>query len=169
MTRQSVPSRLRARPRPLTAVVLALAATALALTFSVPQQAGARTAGAACVTTSTRAGRDSRPCAPDKTKRHRKSKRSHSHHSKRHGKHGANAGPGAGSEPDQPAAVQASCSDGTNATASGDGSFICASGSEPGCPEGFAPIVADGGSTLLCESEAGSGEEAEEEVEEESE
>ncbi len=167
MTRQSLSARLGARPRPLTAISLALAAIALALTFTAPQQAGARPARAACVTTSTHAGHASRPCAPGKAKRHHKSKPSRRHHAKRHGKHGANAGPGAGSG--QPAAVQASCSDGTNATASGDGSFTCTNGSEPGCGEGFAPVVANGGSTLLCESESGSSEEAEEEVEEEDE
>lgn len=45
------------------------------------------------------------------------------------------------------------CSSGVDATLNEEGTFTCASGGEPGCQEGFAPVVADEGSTLVCEPE----------------
>ena len=47
----------------------------------------------------------------------------------------------------------ATCPDGVNATLDEEGSFACAGGAEPGCQEGFSPVVSDDGSTLVCEPE----------------
>ncbi|MGA8363974.1 MAG: hypothetical protein WB709_05590 [Solirubrobacteraceae bacterium] len=49
----------------------------------------------------------------------------------------------------------ATCSDGINATLNEEGTFACANGAEPGCQEGFAPVVASDASTLICEPEPG--------------
>lgn len=165
MTCHSLPPSLpRAFRRALAATTLALAALSSPVAAAAaPQRAGARSA-AACVTAMAHTGHGSRSCALGKVKHRNKRKPNRSHHSKRADKHGADTGSGieAGTGASSPRpTIEASCSDGSDATVAGNGSFVCANGSEPGCGEGFAPVVSSDASTMLCEREAGSGEEPE--------
>jgi hypothetical protein len=142
-----------ARVWALTTTLLVLSAIAVAL--ALPQQAGARARNAACTPTHARAGHGSRTCsAASKDRRHRKGKALR-HRAKPTGRRrlatGADGAPGASAD------AEASCPNGVDATASGEGSFTCADGSEPGCVEGFAPVVSSDGSKLLCEPESSDG------------
>ena len=152
-----------AAARLVATLALACAAIALTFAFAASPQASAQTRKTGCV---THAKQGHHTCSASKKghKRHGKSgSKGKAHHAKHAVKHKAGA-PGATG-----AASAASCSDGTNATLDGEGSFTCANGSEAGCEEGFAPVISSDGSTLLCEpaTEANEGEEANEGGEEE--
>jgi hypothetical protein len=121
--------------------------------------ASARAHDAACSTTHAKHG--SHACAFAK---------GHKHKAKAEGRHKHATGSRHVSSQDKvstpaPApggASGATCSDGVNATLDEEGTFACANGAEPGCQEGFAPVVSGDGSTLVCEpepSEAGGEEE----------
>jgi hypothetical protein len=160
-------------------LVLALAAMALALAVCAAPPAGARPHGtgtrthqavthahrartgrryarvrahkAACVAAHTR--RDSHACSPAKGHKHRTKPEAHHRHAI-----GSRHAPAVqGKAPTLPAPVSNSpgttCSNGLNATLNEEGSFACAGGGEPGCQEGFAPVVAEDGTTLVCEPE----------------
>jgi hypothetical protein len=172
--------------RLLTSGALILAAAVLVLAFCAPSQAGAQTrrTGAHTHGASARvhkahshgAGARARKasCASAHAKRGARtcSAKGHGHKTKTaaHHKHATGSrhaqGPGKVRSP-APAAPAGSpgttCPDGVNATLDEEGSFACAGGAEPGCQEGFSPVVSDDGSTLICESEqneAGGEEEA---------
>jgi hypothetical protein len=46
------------------------------------------------------------------------------------------------------------CESGGGATVSGDGSFTCSDGSEPGCSGGTTLTLSGGGTALVCEASA---------------
>jgi hypothetical protein len=48
------------------------------------------------------------------------------------------------------------CQNGVPPTDAGDGTFACADGSEPRCPEGSIPAISNDDSTLVCDVTAGS-------------
>lgn len=113
--------------------------------------AGARARKAACSATHTKHG--SRTCSPSRV---------HKHKAKIEGHHrratGSSHAPAQGKAQTPPAAAPGgssgmTCSNGANATLDEAGTFACAGGGEPGCQEGFSPIVADNGATLVCEPE----------------
>jgi hypothetical protein len=112
----------------------------------------ARAHKAACAATHTRRG--SHACSPAKGHKHRTKTDAHHKHAI-----GSRSTPAAQSKAPTPSAPVPSGSPGTtcsnvlNATLDEEGTFACAAGGEPGCQEGFAPVVADDGSTLVCEPE----------------
>lgn len=120
--------------------------------------AGAKAHKAACSTTHTKRG--SHTCSSFKGHKHGAKTGAHRRHAtgSRHvpaqGKvqtpSGTSSGP---SGPAPGGSSGATCSDGVNATLDEEGSFACANGAEPGCREGFAPVVSGDGSTLICEPE----------------
>ncbi len=159
----------------------ALAALAFAFALCAPSQAGAqpqRTRGAvthtvrahtdrararkaACSTAHAKHG--SQACSPAKGHRHKtkiEARHKHatgSHHILPRGKVRTPSAPGPGGS------AATTCSEGVDATLNEEGNFACSSGAEPGCQEAFVPVVADDGSTLICEpepSEAGGEEES---------
>lgn len=148
--------------RRLTTAALIPAAIVCAFAFAVPQDAGARARKANCNPSTTHAFRGAHTCSTGHgAGRSNRGRPSHGH-AKRATRHHGN---GAGGKPSSgKATTEASCANGADATASGDG-FACADGSEPGCATGFAAVIADDGSTMLCEREAAQGKEPEEEEE----
>jgi hypothetical protein len=146
--------------------VMAIATVAFAFAFCVSSQAGAQTHGhraavqthrvsahahkAACA---THARHGSHACSPGKPRKHKaKSEARHTHAT------GSRHAPVQSKAQTPPAATSAgspgtTCPDGVNATLDEEGSFACAGGAEPGCQEGFSPVVSDDGSTLVCEPE----------------
>lgn len=93
-------------------------------------------------------------CSPAKSHKH-DGKKTKGHREHASGSRDTPA-PGIAQTPPAPAPAGSpgtTCSNGVNATLNEEGTFACTSGSEPGCQEGFAPVVADEGSTLVCEPE----------------
>jgi hypothetical protein len=112
---------------------------------------GARAHKAACAAAHTKRG--SHACSPAKGHKHRT--KTAAHHKQASGSHNA---PAQGKAQTPPAPVPSgspgtTCANGLNATLDEEGTFACAGGGEPGCQEGFAPVVANDGSTLVCEPE----------------
>lgn len=114
---------------------------------------GARTRAhkAACAAAHVRRG--SHACSPGKGHKHRtKTDASHKHATgSRHTSVQGKAQTPAASAPSGSSGT--TCANGLNATLDEEGTFACTGGGEPGCQEGFAPVVADDGTTLVCEPE----------------
>jgi hypothetical protein len=185
MTRPSSPTYpAGVSTRLLAIAALMLAAIALLFAFAASQQASAaRAHKAACAAISPHRvyakNHHLNACAARKGshgKGHKKSgsggkSKTGAHHAKHAArKHRTTA---TGPAPNTPGGyTAASCSNGTNATAGEESGFICANGTEPGCPEGFVPAISSDGSTLLCEPEfaeppssSGSGDDGEDDPE----
>lgn len=125
--------------------------------------AGAQAHKAACFATHTKHGPHA--CSPAKGHKHKVKTEAHHKHatgSRQAPAQGKVQTPPAPAPVGSPGSPGATCSDGVNATLDEEGNFACANGAEPGCQEGFTPVVSGDGSTLICEpepSEAGSNEE----------
>ncbi len=154
--------------RRLTPRALTVAAVACAFAVSASVRADAQThrgavqhahgaaahaLKAACSTHAKHAG--SHSCSPAKAHKHRAKAQAHRKHAPGallHAPVQEGKVPTSSSTPD--GSPGATCSDGLDATLDEEGSFACVNGAEPGCQEGFAPVVAGDGSTLICEPEA---------------
>ncbi|HEY2282064.1 MAG TPA: hypothetical protein VGH60_00775 [Solirubrobacteraceae bacterium] len=117
---------------------------------------GARAHKAACSTAHTRHG--AHACSPSRAHKHRtraEGPRAEGRHGHATGAHHVPAQGKAQIPPTQAPGGPpgTTCSGGANATLDEEGTFACAGGGEPGCQEGLSPVVADDGSTLVCEPE----------------
>jgi hypothetical protein len=115
--------------------------------------AGAQAHKAACSAAHAKHGPHA--CAPSKGHKHKakiEAHRKHASDSRRTSAQGTVQIPPAPAPSGSPGAT---CSDGVNATLNEEGTFACTNGAEPGCQEGFAPVVSGDGSTLICEPEPG--------------
>ena len=115
--------------------------------------AGAQAHKAACSAAHAKHG--PHVCAPSKVHKHKAKIEVHHKHasdSRRPSAQGIVQTPPAPAPGGSPGAT---CSNGINATLNEEGTFACVNGVEPGCQEGFAPVVASDGSTLICEPEPG--------------
>jgi hypothetical protein len=146
---------------------LVFAAVAFTFAFGLSPQAGARTHrsgahthsagaqahGAACSITHTKHGLHT--CSSSKGHKHKAKTEPHRKHAL-----GSRHAPTQSKVQTPPAPTPggssgATCPNGVDATLNEEGTFSCGGGAEPGCQEGFAPVVSGDGSTLICEPEPG--------------
>ncbi|HEV3318216.1 MAG TPA: hypothetical protein VG053_00595 [Solirubrobacteraceae bacterium] len=120
--------------------------------------AGAQAHKAACSTTRVKHG--SHACSSAKGHKHKAKAEAHHKHAAG-ARHALSRSKASIPAPAPGGSSAATCSDGVNATLDEEGTFACAGGAEPGCREGFAPVVSGDGSTLVCEPEASEGGEEE--------
>lgn len=118
--------------------------------------AGARAQKAACVA-AAHAKHGSHACSLAKGHKPKPKTKTEGHHKHATGGHRT---PPQGKAQTSPASGPGAspgttCSEGLDATLNEEGTFSCAGGGEPGCQEGFAPVVAGDGATLVCEPEPG--------------
>lgn len=108
---------------------------------------------AACAGTHSRHG--AHACSSVKEHRHKTGSQVHRRHTTSDSRH---ISPPSTVQTPAPVALGGptgtTCPDGHNATLDEEGGFACGDGAEPGCQEGFAPVIASDGSTLVCEPEA---------------
>jgi len=127
------------------AAILLMASLLLAGPADAP---AAKVKKSTCISRSTtKAKRDARrgACPARKRKGHDKAKRRHAKHVKK------------AAQPATTDATAALCDNGAAPYPTGNGSFSCADGSEPGCEDGFLAAPSASGSALVCAPADGDG------------